>query len=138
MSHVTSDSFVKAILTQSIEDYQDISSIGMSLLEGNDNVSLEKKLSVMLMIFENTTGSIQTRMTSVKECFDKTLSIVVEHDLKLPEEECIIEKAIKDLAEEGEVVSAPTNVTAGIEPNVPRIDSKKKKIKEVDHVITRD
>ena len=139
MSHINRSSFVKAILTQSyIQENINIESLQMALLTKAEGIPFVTKLAVMSMIFENAIGSIDQKIKAIDESFDKILSIVSEHKLVLPEEECMIEKVIKDLQEEGEgaVVSAPTNSVSGIEPTTPRISPKKKK--EVEDVISRD
>ena len=138
MSHVNRSSFVKAILNRkSIFECVDMSTLESTLIEHHTNISLVTKLAVMMMIFENTIGSIQVKIDSINESFDKILSIICEHNIALPEEECIIEKIIDDLTEDGEGI-APTNSVSGIEPNVPRIGPKKKKIIEDDDGVSRD
>jgi len=109
------------------------------LLESDS--TLQRKLSVMLMIYKDSKGVLQERVESVKKQFKKVLSIVDENDLKLPEEENEIKSCMKKIDEEGEGAvggvtggsPAPTNVTAGIEASTPRIDPgriKKKKTPE--------
>lgn len=139
MSSANCSSFVKAILTQKdIFEHTDILPLKLTLLESYANVSLATKLAVMMMIFENANGSVKDKINYVIESFDKILDIVNEHNMSLPEEECIIEKIINDLSEEGEAAISPTNSVAGIEPTTPRINPKKKKIDEDDDGISRD
>ncbi len=139
MSHINRSSFVKSILTQNhVEHDFNTSLLKSTLLESNLNVTLVTKLAVMMMIFENSTGSIEDKIKHISESFEKVLSIICEHKLILPEEECIIEKILKDIQEEGEV-SAPTNSVSGIEPTTPRISPRKnKKTEEDDNGIFRD
>jgi hypothetical protein len=131
---ITAQHFIRAILSQPITDVQTAISESMLPLLEHKCSSVQTKLSVMLMIFENSQGSLEARLDNIKTLFGKIIGIVEDHELKLPEEDCIVETVVKEISEEGEgaapAPSAPANVTAGIEPTVPRI--KPRKTKEVE------
>lgn len=93
-----------------------------------ESVPLVTQFSVMLMMHKVNNNILSESVADIKKNFSKILQIVTENCLQMPEEECEVSTAIKKLTEEGEgaPVAAPTNVTAGIEPTVPRIYTKKK------------
>lgn len=89
------------------------------------NAPMTKKLSVaILLATESKNRSLVEMLEYVKKNFVNVMSIIEEHDVKLPEEECALESTVKKIYEEGE---APANVTANIDATTPRIDPKKKK-----------
>lgn len=125
---------VKAILLKENFDGRDeIRNALLPLFEASD-ISMTSKLSVALLLAsEKKNYSLSEALENVKKNFSNVVAILEEHDVKLPEEECALEAAVKKIYEEGEggggevVSDTPANVTANIDPSTPRIYPKKKK-----------
>lgn len=91
---------------------------------------LATQLSVMLLLHKKASMLGEDTNDVIRNTFTKALSIVVEHSLRLVEEECEVSTAVKKLNEDGEGggegSAPPANVVAGIEPTTPRIYTGKK------------
>jgi hypothetical protein len=119
------EQIVKAmLLNEKFDERSQITDALLPLFE-SVNAPMTKKLSVaILLATESKNRSLVEMLEYVKKNFVNVMSIIEEHDVKLPEEECALEATVKKIYEEGE---APANVTANIDATTPRIDPKKKK-----------
>ena len=132
---ITSTDFIRAILLK--EDFNNRTQIRESFskhLANHKDVPMSVKLSVGVLLLKelsNKHRTIDGFNDILNEKFDNVLKIILEHDIKLPEEESELEACVSKIFEEGEgaAPAAPTNVTSGIEPGTPRI--KKKKVDDV-------
>ncbi len=117
--------FLESILLKpNTAEQQKISSVILPILEKTDTPLLTQ-LAVMSMMFIERTGDIDSGLKYIQESYEKIIGIIVENNLRLPEEESEVERIIASISEEGEA-AAPTNVTAGIDPTTPRIKRKQK------------
>lgn len=139
MENITTKEFVRSILLRESSELRDqIREVFSRYISEHSNASMTLKMSVGMLLLNELSSKdrIVTGFSKIlAEKFESVLRIVMEHGLKLPEEEVELENCVKAIYEEGEggapapTASAPTNVVAGIEPGTPRI--KKKKVDDV-------
>lgn len=136
---LSTQDFIKAVLLkESLEHSEAIRAALLPLYEQHSNCSRVNMLTVtMMLVAESKQKSLESCLEYITKNFSKVISIVEEYGVKLPEEEVQLEQIVKAIAEEGEGAapaggegSAPTNVTAGIEPTTPRIYRNKKRKEE--------
>lgn len=121
--------FSKALLSDTSLQEQKIINDSLLPLINQGNASLHRKLQCLLLLGSTNFPLTEESTENIKTNWNKILTIIEEHDIKLPEEEIAIESAMKSIAEEGE---APTNVSAGIDASTPRIYPKKQKKEKED------
>lgn len=128
--------FISAILSKNnFAEKKQIEETLLPLFESVDS-SMSNKLSVVLLLAsEHPSKSIEENLKHIEKKFKTVISIIEEHAVKLPEEECALEEIVKKISEEGEGSgeSAPVstsdiaNTSANIESGTARIHPKKKK-----------
>lgn len=130
--YLSSQDFIRALLLKEDAQYQkSIRESILPLLE-ESSASLTRKLCTLMVMVEDCHGKLLTEcLQHIEKSFSKTVAVLEEYDIAMPEEEVKLESVVKNIQEEGEggapATSAPTNVTAGIEASVPRIYPKNKK-----------
>jgi len=145
---LTQHTFVKAIL----EGDQSVAEL--SRLLGDVNEDYIRRLSTMMFIMENCKANGRNDVAIfeyINNNFSKVLSIVEQHNLVLPEEVIVIERVVKQLAEEGApgimggtaagtintaaAVATSQIDTDAVDATTPRIYPGKKKKKDSNNVI---
>lgn len=124
-----SKDFIRSIL---LNENQEIRDSILPLFESS-KLSLVRNMTVLMLMVESMkANSLSEQIQSITKSFANVAAIVEEYDIKLPEEESLLEKCVKEIQEDGE---APTNSVAGIDASTPRIDPKKKD-EDDDRIIT--
>lgn len=127
---ITQQDVIRAvILNEEFEHRDEIRDVVLPMLTESDG-SIVTKLSVIMLLCQEAVKKKIDCVKHLQEKFSAVLAVIEEYGVKLPEEEAILKKTIDELEEDGEgtvAVSAPiANVTAGIEPTVPRIKARKR------------
>lgn len=113
--------YIRAILTNESFDHRDMIASTMNRLFEQSDLPMVSKMSVMLLLLgENLNKPLSEQLDYIKKNFKKVIEIIHENNIKLPEEEVMLKNEIDAIHEEGEM-----NVTAGIDPQTPRIKPRK-------------
>jgi len=115
--------FIQSFFDPKSDDQKLVSDKLSNILEKDDGVDYAVKLSAMLLLLNSRHNDevLDARLEHIVSKFDDVVALIIENKLLLPEEECLIEHAIRIISEEGE---APANVSAGIDASTPRIKRK--------------
>lgn len=115
--------FIQSFFDPKTDDQKMIVSKLSSIFERDDGIDYTVKLSAMLLLLNSRHPDeiVESKLDHVASRFDDVVRLIIENKLLLPEEECMIETAIKMISEDGEMVTS-----SAIESATPRIKPENK------------